>query len=303
MSASSTRDRCPISVLIATKNEADNLDRCLRAIDAWADEVIVVDSQSTDGTQEVAQSFGARVTQFRYRGGWPKKRQWALDTQDWGNEWILVLDADEILTEPVKREIEDAISRADCDGFWLRFRIVFLGRQLRFGDTELWKLSLFRRDRGQYEKRLEAQDASMADMEIHEHIVVTGHTEKLTNAIRHENVNSIDRYIAKHNEYSRWEAHVLLYGSTSELPPSLTGTQAQRRRWLKRFLLPLPGSGLLRFLYVYLIRGGFFDGYQGFAYAAFKMVQVFHIKIKMYEERSRAPRHSHDLLSPKENAA
>lgn len=277
--------KLPISVLIPTRNEARNLGRCLAPLKNWADEIVVVDSQSTDGTIQTAEAAGAHVLQFRYTGGWPKKRQWALDTFAWRNEWILLLDADEIVTEPIMAEIGEAIRDSRFDGYWLRFQLVFLGRMVRFGDTALWKLFLFRHGKGRYEKRLEQQDASMSDVEIHEHVVVDGPTRRLSNPVRHENWNSLDRYITKHNEYSNWEAHVFVYGTAGELRPSLFGNQAQRRRWLKRKLIMLPGSPLWRFLYVYIFRLGFLDGRAGFVYSMFKFVQTFHVKAKIYELR------------------
>lgn len=280
--------RAPLSILIPAKNERRNLSRCLAPLIGWADEIVVADSRSTDGTIELAGSMGATVLQFDYRGGWPKKRQWALDSHAWRNDWILLLDADEILTESAKEEIEAAIRSDRYDGYWLRFQIVFLGRMLKHGDTELRKLSLFRRGRGRYEKRLERQDTSMADIEIHEHVVVDGDAGVIDAPVRHENLNSLHRYIEKHNEYSTWEARVMLEGDDSELPPSLFGNQAQRRRWLKRRLLRLPGSPLLRFLYVYLARLGFLDGRAGFYYAMFKFIQSSHVKAKIYEVRQDA---------------
>jgi hypothetical protein len=160
---------------------------------------------------------------------------------------------------------------------------------LRHGDTALWKLYLFRRGKGRFEKRLERQDASMADIEIHEHVAVDGAVGRLTNPVRHENWNSLDRYIAKHNEYSNWEAHVFLHGTDGELRPSLWGNQAQRRRWLKRKAMMLPGTPLWRFLYIYFGRLGFLDGRAGFTYALFKFVQTFHVKAKIMELRSQNP--------------
>jgi glycosyltransferase involved in cell wall biosynthesis len=277
--------RIPISVLIPTRNEARNLPRCFDALVGWADEIVVVDSQSTDATSELAESCGAHVLQFRYSGGWPKKRQWALDTFPWRNEWILLLDADEILTDSLKKEIEEAIRDPKCAGYWLRFQLVFLGKMLRFGDTALWKLFLFRRGKGRYEKRLDGQDASMSDVEIHEHVVVDGPTRRLQSPVRHENWNALDRYIAKHNEYSNWEAHVFVRGTSGELHPTFFGNQAQRRRWLKQTFTMFPGSPLWRFLYVYVLRLGFLDGYAGFVYSMFKFVQTFHVKAKIHELR------------------
>jgi glycosyltransferase involved in cell wall biosynthesis len=273
-----------ISVLVATKNEAQNLGHCLDALQGWADEIIVVDSQSTDGSIELAQSYGAKVLQFHYEGGWPKKRQWTLDTHQWQNDWILLLDADEILGADVKDEIDRALSNPKFNGYWLRFQIVFLGRMLRYGDTELWKLSLFRIGKGRYEKRLENQTTDMADIEIHEHVCVAGAVNRIQSPIRHENINSLDRYIEKHNAYSNWEAKVFLEG-TSEIKPSLLGSQSQRRRWLKQRLLMMPGFSVLVFLFTYVWKLGVLDGQSGLIYALFRSVQMFHIKAKICEAR------------------
>ena len=110
----------------------------------------------------------------------------------------------------------------------------FLGRALRHSGASFYKLSLFRRGKGSFECRLRDQDTSMCDMEVHEHVVVEGETAKLRNPLLHHNVESLSRYLQKHDEYSNWEARVWLLGeaNSGELPPSLFGTQAQRRRWL-----------------------------------------------------------------------
>ena len=160
----------------------------------------------------------------------------------------------------------------------------FLGRLLRHGGAGFWKLSLFRRGKGGYECRLKDQDSSMADMEIHEHVVVDGPTARLKNPIAHRNVESLSRYIRKHDEYSNWEAKVWTEGEANgQLAPSFFGTQAQRRRWLKTRFLRLPGAPLWFFLFKYLLCLGFLDGVPGLIYCGFQAVQVFHIKSKIYE--------------------
>ena len=273
----------PVSVLIPTRNEEANLPRCLDAVAGWADEVLVVDSQSTDGTIAIAEDYGAEVIQFEYDGGWPKKRQWALDTYDFDTEWILLLDADEILLPPIKSEIAEAIQTDRYNGYWLRFQLHFLGRQLRHGGFDLWKLYLFRHGTGRYERRFEGQDESMSDIEIHEHVVVDGEVGRLQNPVRHENWNSLYRYIEKHNEYSEWEATLYHEGDSGAVEPDLFGNQAQRRRWLKDLLVRVPGFPLITFLYHYVLRLGFLDGKPGFIYCVLKGVQRFHAKAKWYE--------------------
>jgi|SRR5580658_1052091 glycosyltransferase involved in cell wall biosynthesis len=279
----------PVSVIIPVRNEAKNLPRCLQALKNVA-EVYVIDSQSTDDTVEIARSHGAQVVQFHYQGGWPKKRQWAMNTLPIAYDWILLLDADEVLTPELAEEIRSAIQNPAIDGYSILLRTWFLGRVLRHGDVGLWKLSLFRRAKGRYECRLKDQDASMADMEVHEHVVVDGATAHLRNPLIHHNMESLSRYIQKHDEYSNWESRVLLQGDDKELPPSLLGTQAQRRRWLKRKLFAVPGSPVLLFLYRYVSRLGFLDGVPGLIYCGFQAVQMFHTKAKIYELKSQEPK-------------
>jgi glycosyltransferase involved in cell wall biosynthesis len=248
-------------------------------------QIYVVDSQSTDETVDIAHAFGAKVVQFHYRGGWPKKRQWALDSLTFENEWVLLLDADEVLTLELANEVQHAILNPELQGYYVFLRLNFLGRVLRFGDSGFWKLSLFRRSRGHFECRLRNQDDSMGDIEVHEHVVVDGSTGILKQSLLHENVESLSRYIAKHNEYSNWESKVLAQDGKQdcELPPKLLGTQAQRRRWLKKSLYRIPGSPILLFLYRYIFRLGFLDGVPGLIYCGFQSMQMFHTKAKIYE--------------------
>ena len=285
--SSAARQVLPVSVIVPVRNEARNLPRCLESL-AGVGEVYVIDSQSTDDTVPIAQSRGAKVVQFHYAGGWPKKRQWAMDTLPFAYDWILLLDADEVLTPELVEEIRRAVQSPRVDGYSIRLQMYFLGRILRHCDASFWKLSLFRKGRGRFECRLKDQDASMADIEIHEHVVVDGPTAELRNALVHHNVDSLSRYILKHNEYSNWEARVLLQPvvDPEEVRADLFGTQAQRRRWLKRNLYRLPGSPVLLFLYRYVFRLGFLDGVPGLIYCTFQAVQMFHSKAKIYELRN-----------------
>jgi glycosyltransferase involved in cell wall biosynthesis len=276
----------PVSAIIAVRNESRNLSRCLDSLRETS-EVYVVDSQSTDDTVQIARSYGAKVIQFHYQGGWPKKRQWAMDSLPLAHDWILLLDADESLTPELAAEIRAAIQDPRYDGYHIALRIYFLGRELCHSGASFEKLSLFRRGKGRFECRLKQQDASMADMEVHEHIVVDGRAAKLNFPLLHHNFASLSHYIRKHDEYSNWEAKVWLAGETGSntLAPSLTGTQAQRRRWLRRKFFALPGSPLAFFLYKYIFRFGFLDGIPGLVYCCFQGIQFFHIKAKIYEAK------------------
>ena len=285
----------PVSVIIPVRNEAKNLNRCLASLNEFA-QVYVVDSQSDDETVEIARSRNAEVVQFFYKGGWPKKRQWALDNLPLVHEWVLLIDADEALTLELAQEIRSAIKSSDRDGYYVRLQMVFLNRQLRFSGAGFWKMSLFRRQKGAFECRLRDQDQSMADMEVHEHVQVQGRTGRLKNPLIHHNVDSLSRYFQKHNEYSNWEARVWLKDEQTGLPPRLFGEQAQRRRWLKRHFLGLPGSPLIFFLYKYVLCLGFLDGIPGLLYCSYQGIQFFSIKAKIYELRVEG--HGSDAESP-----
>src|SRR3989454_1449886 len=277
-----------VSVIVPTRNEARNLPRCLEFL-RGAGEVYVIDSQSSDDTADIARSFGAQVVQFHYQGGWPKKRQWAMDTLPLAYDWIFLVDADEALTPELAEEIKQVIQDPRFGGYYIALRMFFLGRALRHSGASFYKLPLFRRGKGSFECRLKDQDTSMCDMEVHEHVVVEGETAKLGNPLLHHNVESLSRYIQKHDEYSNWEARVWLLGeaNSGELPPSLFGTQAQRRRWLRKKFFRIPGSSILFFLYKYVFRLGFLDGVPGLIYCGLQGIQFFQIKAKIYELRAK----------------
>ncbi len=261
----------PVSVIVPVRNEGHNLARCLESLRRMG-EVYVVDSNSTDSTAEIARSQGGKLVQFHYHGGWPKKRQWAMDTLPLAFDWILLIDADEALTPDLEREIQQAILKPDLNGFYIALQMIFLGRALRHCGASFY--------------RLKDQSISMCDMEVHEHVVVDGATGSLKNPLCHHNVESLSRYIQKHDEYSNWEAGVWMQGEGGDLAPALFGSQAQRRRWLRKQFFTLPGSPLVFFLYKYVFCLGFLDGVPGLIYCLFQGVQFFHIKAKIYQLRA-----------------
>jgi glycosyltransferase involved in cell wall biosynthesis len=258
--------RVPISVIIPIKNEAANLPRCLNCV-KWSDELFVVDSQSTDGSIEIAQRHGAKVVQFAFNGTWPKKKNWALEHLPFRNEWIFILDADEVLPAAAEAEFAKAITDAgDIAGYWINRRFLFMERWLRHAYYPNWNLRLFRHALGRYEKLTDGPTNS-GDNEVHEHVLVNGRTAKLRVEMDHYAFPSIDVFVEKHNRYSNWEARVaadaLVHSSLGKI-----GSQAvDRRRKLKTLARRLPFRPLLRFLYVYLWQKGFLDGVEGYYFA------------------------------------
>src|SRR6266478_2144685 len=205
----SSNSRVPVSVLVPIKNEAENLPRCLNSVQ-WAEEILVVDSQSTDGSAEIAQQQGAKVVQFEFNGTWPKKKNWALDHLPFKNDWVFILDADEVLPVEAENEFAGAIANAsEIVGYFINRRFFFLGRWLRHAYYPNWNLRLFRHSLGRYEK-LTSADTKSGDNEVHEHVVVQGPTARLKCEIEHYAFPSIEVFVEKHNRYSNWEARVAL---------------------------------------------------------------------------------------------
>ncbi|MFG0330399.1 MAG: glycosyltransferase family 2 protein [Phycisphaerales bacterium] len=263
----------PVSVLIPVKNEERNVVECIRHLN-WAQEVAVIDSQSTDRTIPLAQAMGAEVYQFYYSPeGWPKKKNWALEHVPWKNEWVLIMDADEHATPELAREIagvvrgESTPARRGCgDGYWINRRFIFMGRWIRHcGYYPSWNVRLFKHRVGRYERIGSLGDTGSGDNEVHEHVMLsTGDAGYLEHDFLHYAYPDLATWVEKHNRYSTWEAHAMEARDEGGVRPSLFGGPIARRRWLKARTRKLPFRPTLRFLYSYLLKGGILDGYPGF---------------------------------------
>lgn len=259
-------ERAPLSVLVPVKNEAANLRACLTTV-AFADEVVVIDSASSDPTVEAATETGARVVQFDWNGKFPRKKNWALENVPWRNEWVLIIDADERITPALEGAIRAAIQRDDVDGFYLNRRFWFLDGWInRCGYFPSWNLRLFRHRKGRYEKIEAVADDHSGDNEVHEHVLLDGRTEYLAEPMEHYAFPDIATFVEKHNRYSTWEAAVrgqFQGAAAGQMHASPFGNALERRRWLKRVTLRMPFRPTLRFIYSYVIKQGFRDGQRG----------------------------------------
>ena len=274
--------RVPVSVIIPIRNEAGNLPRCLACV-RWADEIFVVDSQSTDGSIAIVEQHDAQVVQFEFNGTWPKKKNWALENLPFRNDWVFILDADEVLPPEAEQEFAQAIANADDNaGYWINRRFMFMGKWLRHSYYPNWNLRLFRHSLGRYEKLTEA-DTQSGDNEVHEHVIVNGATGRLRCELDHYAFPSVEVFVEKHNRYSNWEARVAanrqLSGSDAQIRSSVVG----RRRRLKQLSRRLPFRPLLRFLYIYIWQKGFLDGREGYYFARLHGVYEILSIAKTYE--------------------
>ena len=282
----------PVSILVPIKNEAANLERCLRSV-AWADEIFVVDSQSTDGSVELAEKLGARVVQFHFDGTWPKKKNWALENLPFRHDWVFILDADEVLPPGTEEEFRGIVTGTAGDpettGYWINRRFMFMDRWLRHAYYPNWNLRLFRHRLGRYEKLTDA-DTRSGDNEVHEHVIVRGKTGHLRSEMDHHAFPSVETFVEKHNRYSNWEARVALDRYLQRSGRGLQSGRVGARRALKEFSARLPCRPLLRFLYVYVWQRAFLDGKEGYYFARLHGFYEFLSVAKTHELTQRVER-------------
>lgn len=283
--------KVPVSFLIPVKNEERNLARCLASI-AWADEIFVVDSASTDHTSRIADAHGAKVVQFAFNGTWPKKKNWALRNLPFAHEWVFILDADEVLPPETETEVGAIVTALAGDsqtptGYWINRRFWFLGSWLRHAYYPNWNLRLFRHRLGAYEK-ITGSNTLSGDNEVHEHVVVEGSTARMKSEMDHYAFPDVATFIEKHNRYSNWEARVAVDGCLSGGGGHLQSHAVGMKRNLKLLSQRLPFRPIMRFLYVYLWEGGYLDGLAGFYFARLHAEYEFMCVIKEFELRRTA---------------
>jgi glycosyltransferase involved in cell wall biosynthesis len=267
-----------LTIAIPVRNEERNLASCLQAIGSdLARHVVVIDSGSTDATAAVAQAHGAELMQFHWDGRFPKKRNWYLRHHTPTTPWVLFLDADEILTPAVKREIAAALPGSSHQGFVLSYTNYFLGRRLR-GGYPLRKLALFRVGEVEYES-IDEEHWSQCDMEVHEHPQLSGTVGLIRSRIDHRDLRGIDSYMAKHNQYAAWEAHRLF---SHRHHPSTTANWKPHQR-LKYRLITSPWGGLAFFFGSFFLMGGWRDGSTGFAFCLLKASYFTQIACRLRE--------------------
>jgi glycosyltransferase involved in cell wall biosynthesis len=279
--------RAPISVIVPVKNEVANLRRCLPAL-AWADQVFVVDSQSSDETADVASEHGAAVVQFHYGGTYPKKKNWVLDNLPIQNDWVLIVDADEVVVPELAQEIASRITSDEAEGYYLNSKYYFLGRRIRHcGYSECWNLRLFRHQLGRYEKMPDDTGGRAGDNEAHEHVELEGRVLWLNHELEHHAYPTIATWVEKHNRYAVWEAAMYDRFLNEPIPTSI-GPGKRLKRWLKRVYLRLPMRPLVRFIYSYFIRLGFLDGKPGLVFCTLLSFYDFLAWANVYECRVAA---------------
>jgi len=241
-----------VSVAIITHNEERNIRDCLESV-KWADEIVVVDNGSADGTLKICQEYRART----YREGWKgysAQKNSAIEKTI--NEWVLSLDADERIGPELRQEIETALrENPSVDGYWIARKNYFLGRWIRYcGWYPDRNLRLFRKSRGGFIERA-----------VHERVEVRGKTGTLHHPMIHETYHTLSDFLIRSDRYS-----------------TLAAGEMRRQGRKYRF-----GDVILRppltFLQMYLLRAGFLEGYLGFLLSVFYSYYTFAKYAKLKE--------------------
>ena len=268
--------RLPVTVAIPVKNEERNLARCLDRLKRFA-KIVVIDSGSTDRTREIAQEHGCEFVLFRWDGQFPKKRNWFLLNHPPATPWVFFLDADEYLTDEFIDELARALAMTTHVGFRVMYSNYFLGKKLKYGVPQI-KLPIFRVGSGLYE-RIDEDEWSALDMEVHEHPVLEGTVGQLNTLVDHQDFKGLDAYIARHKEYASWEAR--RYLKLRETPEAMAHfTAIQRRKYDSLTSWWLAPS---YFLYSWLWKRGILDGWAGFVFAKMKASYFSQIRRKVRE--------------------
>lgn len=255
-----------ITAVILTSNEGLHIQRCINSVQGFCKDVVIIDSFSTDSTQQIAESLGARFVQNAWVNH-AHQFNWALDNLDITTEWIIRIDADEYVENSLQEEIIDALEGISdqVNGFYFRRKYFFLGRWIRHGAMyPLEVLRMWRAGTGRVEQRW-----------MDEHVVIKmGGVVHLTGNIVDDNLNNVSWWVNKHNKYATLEMIELLnlkyqFSPVDGAMEKQRGSHAKIKRWIKQNIyvrLPYFVRPLLYFLYRYFLKLGFLDGVKGFAY-------------------------------------
>lgn len=270
-----------ISVLVLTKNEEQDLPGCLESL-SWCDDVHVLDSYSTDGTEQIAVTRGVNFHR-RVFDGYASQRNAGLELP-FKHPWVFVLDADERPTTELIAEMNVIVQRApqDVGAYRIRRRDFFMGRWLRHVQASPYYVRLLRVGRARYER------------EVNEVVRVNGEIVDLSAPFDHFPFSKgIHHWFEKHNVYSTMEAAEVLRTRAGEVPFSpvkaLTAKDFNERRFhQKELFYRLPARPLIKFMILYILKRGFLDGRAGYAYARLQAVYEYMIVLKTREVEVRS---------------
>jgi glycosyltransferase involved in cell wall biosynthesis len=269
-----------ISIIILTHNEEINIERCLDSV-SWSDDILVVDSFSQDRTVEISKRHGARVIQRAF-DDFSSQRNFASEQGNLKYEWVFHLDADEIVTPELRAELPRAML-GDKDAYRVSSKLIFCGKFLRHAGLFPWYQVRFGRKQALRFKQVgHGQRETLEPSRI----------GTLKSSLLHFNFSKgLSDWIEKHNRYSTAEAQQNVYGYAHDDIPirDLLSTETdRRRRAAKKIFRRLPCRATIRFIYMYLFRGGILDGRVGFTYCRLLAWYERLIVLKEREIKARA---------------
>lgn len=267
--------KLPLSAMILTFNEEDNIELCLKSLVDWVDEVFLLDSNSTDRTLQFAERYGCKVVQHAFEGH-TKQRNWGLRNLPFTHEWVFALDADHRVMPELAQELQAEFGQlsGNYNGLYMKRRQIFRGRWIRHGAYyPKWQLKLFKH-----------QKAACDEHEFDYRYYVEGKLGYLKNDITEDNRKEGDMtfWVSKHNKFATETAEEQLKRRAGILQwqakPNLFGNPDERILWLKSrwYTMPLYLRPFLYFGYRYFLRLGFLDGKQGFI---FHFMQAFWFRL------------------------
>jgi glycosyltransferase involved in cell wall biosynthesis len=268
-----------ISILILTLNEEKNIKTCLRSVD-FSDDIVVFDSFSTDRTTEIADKAGARIFQRQF-DDFASQRNAALRQVKFKYPWVLMIDADEIVTRELKKEIGNIVLASNMSEslFYIRRKDMFMGRWLRHSSGyPTWFGRLFRIGH------------ILVVRKVNEIYQTTGSVGYLKEHIEHYPFNKgLHAWIEKHNRYSTMEATILTspHEKHIEWNDLLSSNPVKKRAVIKSIFYILPFRPFLVFIGLYLLRLGFLDGRAGFLFCALRAYYEFLINCKIIEKKRK----------------
>lgn len=261
------------SILILTLNEADNIEACLDSL-AWADDVVVLDSFSSDETVAIAEAKGARVVQRKF-DDFGSQRNYALDSINFKHDWVFHLDADERFNPDLQGDCERVIQLNERSAYFVPNRIIFLGKWIpRCTQYPFPQVRLIKRGEVRFAKAGHGQKEDAAQRGV-------GHIDV---AYDHYNFSKgIEDWIAKHNRYSSEEARLAADIERRPWSECFSKDAMCRKRALKSWFVRMPCRPLIKFFYLYIVKRGFLDGHAGWMYCRLQMMYESMIAIKRAE--------------------
>jgi glycosyltransferase involved in cell wall biosynthesis len=249
-----------ISAVVFTKNESANIADCIKSLCEFA-EIVVIDSNSTDDTKEIAISLGARVIDFCWNGKYPKKRQWSLESVSYSTAWILFVDADERVTSAFVSELKYFMNSHTIEFVAASIPIdyFFAGKRLKHGQRPR-KTALVKVGDVTFPLIDDLGAAGMGELEGHYQPKVNGKIRKFKTGIKHNDNDPISSWMLRHVNYAKWEAYLLNRQEVKD-------TVDQSKGPIVSVFHKLPFRPFIFFVYSYFFKLGFLDGAAGFNYA------------------------------------